>query len=280
MLFLSRWFRRLNERYQGDDGDAFALEELTPVAGRFLGQGCVLEVGCGYGRNLVALAATAARMVVGCDVSRGELERAARERLARLPPERRARVALARQEPFRLPFRDGSFALVVLWQVLEHLFGREAKQKVLDECVRVVRPGGHLLVETPNQWFPVDYHDNRIPLAHWLLPRAGRMWLTERVRGRRYEPSQYLSLRGCERLLRRAPQLARLERATRLYFAPGWREAYRGLGGTQTGAKRAIFLLLAPLHALLGLFGGTADHLLPSIRVVWRIEKRAPVVRP
>jgi SAM-dependent methyltransferase len=280
VLFLSRWFRRLNERYHGPEGDAFALEELAPVAARFLGAGRVLEVGCGYGRNLVALVSTPARIVIGCDVSRPELERAARERLGALPPERRARVALVRQEPFRLPFRDRSFDLVVLWQVLEHVFGPDAKQRVLDECVRALTPAGHLLVETPNQWFPVDYHDNRIPFAHWVLPRAGRMVLTEQVRGKRYEPSQYLSLWGCERLLRRAPQVSRIERATRLYFARGWREAYRGLGGTQVGLKRLLFLAVAPLHALLRAFGGTADHLLPSIRVVWRIEKRTPVVRP
>ncbi len=279
MLFLSRWFRRLNERYHGAEGDAFALEELAPVAQRFIGGGRVLEVGCGYGRNLIALAQTSAKLVVGCDVSREELKRAARERLPTLPSEHRSRVALAQQEHYRLPFRDGAFDLVVLWQVLEHLFGRDAKQRVLDESVRVLRPAGHLLVETPNQWFPVDYHDNRVPLAHWVLPRAGRMWLTAKIRGKRYEPSQYLSLGGYEQLLRRAPQVTRLERATQLYFAREWGEAYRTLGGTQVALKRLILLAVAPVHAILRRFGSTADHLLPSIRMVWRIEKRDAVVQ-
>lgn len=273
MWILSRFFRDLNARYHGADGDAFAIEELSPVVERFASAGSVLEVGCGYGRNLVAVAATSARTIVGCDVQRGELERAARERIEPLEPLSRRRVSLVRQEHWRLPFADEAFDLVILWQVLEHVFRRDEKQRVISECVRVLRPGGHLLIETPNQWFPVDYHDNRIPLAHWILPRAGREWLTEKVRGQRYYPSQYLSLRGYERLIRSAPGAGSVRRATGFYFAPGWGEAYRNLGGTQVPLKRLIFLAVAPLHFVLRLFGSTADHVLPSIRVVWRVGK-------
>lgn len=275
MWILSDFFRRLNARYHGAEGDAMALDELTPVAERFCPGGSALEVGCGYGRNLVALAATSARCVVGCDVSRTELVRAARERIAPLPEKSRRRLSLVHQEPWRLPFAADAFDLVVLWQVLEHVFQREEKQRVLNECVRVLRPGGHLLVETPNQWFPVDYHDNRIPLAHWVLPRAGREWLTEKVRGQRYYPSQYLSLRGYEGLLRGAPGVRAIERATRLYFARSWSEAWWGLSGTQVGLKRLVLLVVAPLHLVLRAFGSSADHCLPSIRVVWKIEKAA-----
>ena len=274
MWVLSRFFRNLNARYHGPEGDAFAIHELAPVAERFGAGGTVLEVGCGYGRNLVALAATTARTIVGCDVQRAELERAASERIAPLAETSKARVSLVRQEPWRLPFADSAFDLVVLWQVLEHVFQPDEKQRVLNECARVLKDGGHLLVETPNQWFPVDYHDNRIPLAHWILPRAGREWLTWKIRGQRYYPSQYMSIRGYERLLRRAPGVARIERATQFYFARSWGEAYRELGGTQVGLKRLIFLALAPVHFVLRMFGSTADHLLPSVRMVWRVGKR------
>ncbi|MGH7730931.1 MAG: hypothetical protein ACRENJ_06725, partial [Candidatus Eiseniibacteriota bacterium] len=64
MWLLSRHFRDLNRRYHGPEGDAFAMEELVPVARRFLPEGGrVLEVGCGYGRNLVALAGLPAGVV-------------------------------------------------------------------------------------------------------------------------------------------------------------------------------------------------------------------------
>jgi SAM-dependent methyltransferase len=278
MKFLTSWYREHNALYHGPEGDRLALEELTPVADRFLGGGAVLEVGCGYGRNLVGLAATRARLVVGCDPARAELERAKAERVSPLAEERRGKIALVHQEPFRLPFPDGSFDLVVLWQVLEHVFQPIEKQKVLDECVRVLKSGGHLLVETPNQWFPFDYHDNRMPLVHWVLPRAGREWVTWKIRGMRYHPSQYLSLGGYERMIRRAPGLARLARVSKLAFFRGWGEAYANLGGTQVGLKRLVYLAIAPLHATLALFGGSADHFLPSLRVVWRVEKSGAVV--
>jgi SAM-dependent methyltransferase len=271
----SQTFRTIVERYHGPEGDAFARAELTPVAARFLRSGSrALEVGCGYGRNLVALAGVEGCSIVGSDVSLAELKRAAAERIGPLPEPQRARVALVRQEPFRLPFRDSSFDLVVLWQVVEHLFGREAKRKVLAECLRVVKPGGHLLIETPNQWFPVDYHDNLVPFAHWFLPKAAREWITWKVRGKRYAPSEYVSLPGCERILRESPEVERVTRATRFYFGTGWRDSWSRLSGTRAGLKRAIFLALLPVHAVLSLFGSSGDLFLPSLRVVWRVDKR------
>lgn len=278
MWSLSRHFRDLDRRYHGPEGDAFAREELAPVARRFLPDpGRVLEVGCGYGRNLVALAGLLSATVVGTDVAWAPLARARAERLATLEPGARGRVSLVRQEALRLPFRDGCFDLVVLWQVLEHLFGAAQKRGTVAECVRVLRPGGHLLVETPNRWFPFDYHDNKLPLVHWLLPAKAREWLTWKVRGMRYPPSEYLSLPACERLIREAPQVAGIRRATRVYFADGFAAAWRDLGGTQVGLKRVLFALAAPIHAALAPFGGSADYVLPSLRVVWRVEKRAPV---
>jgi SAM-dependent methyltransferase len=273
MGFLTRHFDRLDDRYHGPEGDRFAIEELTPVAARFCPPGGrALEVGCGYGRNLVALARIDARLVVGSDPSAHQLQRARAERIAALeksdPP-----VALVRQEPFRLPFRDASVDLVVLWQVLEHLIGPEAKPRVLAECVRVLRPGGHLLVETPNQWFPFDYHDNKLPLVHWMLPAAARRWLTRKVRGDDYPPSEYVSLPGLERLLSRTPGVRGIRKATRVYFADRYGDAWRRLGGTQIGLKRVLFTLLAPVHLLLSPFGGSADLFLPSLRVVYRIDR-------
>ena len=270
----SQTFRTIVERYHGPEGDAFARAELTPVAARFLSPGSrALEVGCGYGRNLVALAGVEGCSIVGSDVSLAELKRAQAERIGPLPGPQRARVALVRQEPFRLPFRDSAFDLVVLWQVVEHLFGREAKRKVLAECLRVVKPGGHLLIETPNQWFPVDYHDNLVPFAHWFLPKAAREWITWKVRGKRYPPSEYLSLPGLARLIRAAPGVTRAQRATTVYFARSYGEAWRHLAGTQVALKRLLFAAAAPVHALLRPFGGSADFVLPSLRVVWRVEK-------
>lgn len=272
---LRRHFDGLVDRYHGPEGDAFAIEELAPVARRFLPEGGrALEIGCGYGRNLAALSTLPGARVTGCDVDMGELRRA-RAKIDGLPEEAKHRVGIAQQEPLRLPFRDGTFDFVVLWQVLEHVFGVETKRGVLHEAVRVLKPGGHVLIETPNQWFPIDYHDNKVPLAHWLLPTEGRRWLTWRVRGKRYQPSEYLSLPGYAALLRSAPGVTAVRKATRVYFAESYAQAWRELGGTQVPLKRAIFAALAPVHAALSPFGGSADLFLPSLRLVFQVDKTA-----
>jgi SAM-dependent methyltransferase len=273
MWFLSRHFQNLNARYHGPEGDAFAIEELNPVASRFLPlHGAALEIGCGYGRNLVGLAQLDARIVVGCDPSGPELARA-RARVAALPDGVGARVGLIQQEPYHLPFPDSAFDLVVLWQVLEHLFGPTEKQVVLAEAIRVLRPGGHILIETPNQLFPFDYHDNKLPLVHWIGTRSLREWCTYKIRGQRYHPSEYMTLWQCERALRNSPGVSGITKTTRVYFAPSFREAWRALGGSQVALKRLLLAAAAPVHALLSPFGGSADLILPSLRLVYRIDK-------
>jgi SAM-dependent methyltransferase len=274
MAFLGRHFRRLVAAYHGPEGDTFALDELNPVVARFLPErGAVLEVGCGYGRNLFAVASLGkARLVVGSDVERSELARA-RERVAALPTTQRATAHVVQQEPFRLPFPDGAFDFLILWQVLEHVFGNPQKQALLSECVRVLKPGGHILVETPNQWFPFDHHDNKLPLVHWLLPMKGREWATHLVRGEKYHPSEYLTLPQCAAMIRRARGVTSLRKVTSVYFAGSYAEAWRGLAGPQAMLKRVLFVVLAPLHAVLVLFGGSADLFMPSIRAVWLVEK-------
>lgn len=62
-----------------------------------------------------------------------------------------------------IPFRDGSFDAVLLSEVIEHLL--EVPQ-ILAECLRVLRPGGFVLITTPNLW------DVRRPLARL----TGKVW--------------------------------------------------------------------------------------------------------
>jgi SAM-dependent methyltransferase len=47
-----------------------------------------------------------------------------------------------------LPFPDASFDLVTMLDAIEHLHG--SPRHVLQEIFRVLRPGGHIIVETPN----------------------------------------------------------------------------------------------------------------------------------
>lgn len=55
----------------------------------------------------------------------------------------------------KLPFEDGVFAVVTLFDVLEHI---EEDHLAASEAMRVTRPGGHILVSTPNADWRYPYY--------------------------------------------------------------------------------------------------------------------------
>jgi ubiquinone/menaquinone biosynthesis C-methylase UbiE len=73
-----------------------------------------------------------------------------------------------------LHFRDGSFDLVLLNEVLEHI---PNQQKALTEINRVLTPDGLLIVFSPNRWYPFETHgvyvrgtEIRIPIYIPFIP--------------------------------------------------------------------------------------------------------------
>jgi ubiquinone/menaquinone biosynthesis C-methylase UbiE len=91
-----------------------------------------------------------------------------------------------------LPFRDASFDGVFLNEVLEHV---EDEIGTLREIYRVLRPRGHLILMSPNRWFPFEGHGLRVrgrdikgpmPFVPWMPSK-----LTKRfMRARNYWPSE------------------------------------------------------------------------------------------
>lgn len=57
-----------------------------------------------------------------------------------------------------LPFRNQSFDVVISFDVFEHIPDSDAH---LDEVVRVLRPGGSYLLQTPNKWTNVVFETIR-----------------------------------------------------------------------------------------------------------------------
>lgn len=122
-------------------GDARSVRQARLLAAALRGRAgaLVLDVGCGDG----SAAATAAphlagHRLVGVDWSQDALRRA------------RARVGhVVRGEFGRggLPFADGCADAVLFSEVVEHLVDPDG---ALDELRRVLRPGGHLMLSTPN----------------------------------------------------------------------------------------------------------------------------------
>jgi ubiquinone/menaquinone biosynthesis C-methylase UbiE len=131
-----------------------------------------LDVGCGHRmlgkdleyieRNLV----NRAKRVVGCDIDQSAMQ----------PHLWISELYVAPAE--NLPFPDGSFDLVTSNMVFEHV----AKPiDALTEITRVLKPGGSLILHTPNLWNYMVYLNHTVGR---LLPRALLMDLIFRSEGR------------------------------------------------------------------------------------------------
>jgi SAM-dependent methyltransferase len=118
------WFRRHEVVYE---------RLATRCAGRD-----VLEAGCGegYGADLLA---GVARRVVAVDYD----EAAVTHVRSRYP-----RVEVMQANLAELPLDDASMDVVANFQVIEHLWDQG---QFVRECLRVLRPGGLLMMSTPNR---------------------------------------------------------------------------------------------------------------------------------
>ncbi len=107
-------------------------ERYRHVTELFAGEGPVLDVGCGSSRIIGALPPGS----VAVDVL-----------LRKLRYARRYGIPLAQASGFALPFADASFSCVLCSQVIEHV---PKDSPILAELVRVLRPGGRLVLGTPD----------------------------------------------------------------------------------------------------------------------------------
>ncbi|MEV0409353.1 class I SAM-dependent methyltransferase [Streptomyces sp. NPDC050448] len=128
-----------------DAGIARQGRALNGLLTAFLGPGphSVLDNACGIGTQALGLAAQGHR-VTGTDLSPVAAARAAREAAAR-----GLALSTAAADMRALPFRDGSFdAVVCADNALPHLLTAEDVCAALAETLRVLRPGGLLLLST------------------------------------------------------------------------------------------------------------------------------------
>jgi len=150
-------------------------------------RGRILDDGCGVGEYLAHFRPRA-RQAHGVEFDPEH---------ARVARSRAQMASVVRGSAEFLPYPDGAFDLVLSHEVLEHVGDDRASVR---EIVRVLRPGGRLVVFVPNRGYPFETHGvywrgryvfGNIPLLNYL-PRALRSRLAPHVRA--YAPSDLLRL--------------------------------------------------------------------------------------
>ena len=160
----------------------------------------VLDVGCGDAGVPIAFAEAGAR-AAGIEPHEPSIQRG-RVRAE----EHGVEVDLRQGAAEELPYEAGSFDLVILDNVLEHV---RDQNRTLTEIRRVLRPNGLLYIVTPKPLSLYSlWNDPHYDLAGLvLLPRRLQIWYFEKVRGGgegTYDVGTIPTRWGLRRLLRRA----------------------------------------------------------------------------
>lgn len=113
------------------------------VAGHLGRCRCVLDLGCGFGRNTRFMQAALKRRTVGLDLDELKLYEA-RRNAAGSPASQPAWLC---GDAARPPFRDAAFDGILCTEVLEHLVDPAAG---LDACRRLLSDGGRLVLTVPS----------------------------------------------------------------------------------------------------------------------------------
>ncbi len=128
------------------------VAKYSPVKAR------LLELGCGSGMSS-ALLAQQGFDVIGVDINDSLLQKNYEAGTGRL--------ALVQANATQLPFVNESFEIVCCHEFLEHLPDVPA---CLNEMLRILRPGGLILIVSPNLLSPLF---SILAIANWIRGRSG-----------------------------------------------------------------------------------------------------------
>jgi ubiquinone/menaquinone biosynthesis C-methylase UbiE len=109
----------------------------------------VLDIGAGRGEIAVSVAKAGAN-IEAIDYSKAAVK-IARKNLKNFDKKITNRIKITKMDGRKLSFPDKSFDRVFMLDVVEHLNPKELKQVFL-EIKRVIKPGGKIVIHTPNVW--------------------------------------------------------------------------------------------------------------------------------
>ncbi len=173
----------------GDTAEPRNVRKRVDILRRHLPAGArrVLDGGCGRGGYVVALREQPGLAAFGIEY---QAEKVLDSPLAS------ARGSVLRGDLEDLGIRSAQFDAALLNEVLEHV---PSDRRALEEIRRVLRPGGRLVVMSPNRLFPFESHgvylrrsERRVPVYVPFIPyvplRLGR--LAFRYWARNYWPRE------------------------------------------------------------------------------------------
>ena len=124
----------------------------------------VLDFGCGSG-TLISNFLSLDYDAYGCDVGQYWQENSL------VDPTRFAQISFT---PYKIPFDDNTFDIVVSTSVLEHA---QNKEEFFNEIFRVLKAGGCAIHILPGKWYlPYEPHIF-VPLVNFFWPYCPKWWL-------------------------------------------------------------------------------------------------------
>ncbi len=185
----------------------------------------ILEDGCGVGEYVQRLAALGYN-TIGLDIEFDRVRDATQKGVEQL------HVAAGEH----LPYPDNTFDALLSHEVIEHVAD---DQLAAQEMIRVLRPGGRVILFCPNRWYPFETHGHywrgkyyfgNTPLINYL-PNSLRNKLAPHVRAytgaglrRLFEglPARIIKhtqiYPGYDNLVRRRPAMGKVLRTTTYTF--------------------------------------------------------------
>ena len=210
------------------------IRRFVPLEGRRM-----LDIGCGVGTFVRRLGEFSPH-VYGVDIDGERVRHGAQS----LPPAEGGGLAVAVSE--NLPFQDGTFDLVLLHEVLEHV---RDDALTLREACRVTRPDGNIVIFCPNRLYPFETHGvflgqryvfGNIPLVNYL-PDPLRRRLVPHVRA--------YTRGGLRRLLARLPART----VVHTWVWPGFDNLRARSGLASTALRRLLYPLESTPLRIFGL---------------------------
>lgn len=200
---------------------AFCALPGVSLAGR-----SVFDIGSGYGGRPARYRRLGARRVVGLEICPSTIG----ESRAFAESKGRTNVEFHLGEGEHLPLADDTFDAVTSYDVFEHVHELD---KVFDECMQVLKPGGRLLAIFPPFYHPGGSHLegwlSKMPWPSFFFPRETLIHAVQDIRHERNDGYQPNRRRSRNRLWRlngatirsvRKMLCERTSRSVRMELAP------------------------------------------------------------